>query len=152
MKKRWTENRSLAFTRWCTRIVLALCIVFGAAASPLWQWFLTSLRPELTALLRLFLISSYLLLVPAIAALLLLLRLLRNLADGTVFVPENVVLLRGISWLCAIACGICAASALYYPVFLLFAGAFGLMALLLNAVKNCFGQAVAMQDELDLTV
>ena len=150
--KKQTEARSLAFTRWCTRIVLALCIVFGAVADPLWQWFLTAFRPELAQLRHLFLVSSYLLLVPAIAALLLLLRLLRNLAGEAVFISENVVLLRSISWLCAIACGICAASALYYPVFLLFAGAFGLMALLLNAVKNCFGQAVAMQDELDLTV
>ena len=148
----WNESKSLTLTMVCTKVVLWLCIVFGAIALPGWKWFLGVFRPELLGLTTAFLLTTYFALGPAIAALLLLLRLLGNLRGGAIFVTENVLLLRGISWCCAAACLICLVSAFYYVPFAAFAGAFGLMALLLNAVKNCFGHAVVMKDELDLTV
>ncbi len=148
----WTEEKSLRLTRWCTRLVLVLCLVFAVAAVPFWGWFLASFRPEFLGRKLLFVLTSYVVLVPALTALLLLLRLLANLQAHQVFIPQNVLVLRRISWCCAAAFVICGLSALYYIPFAVFAGAFGLMALLLNAVKNCFGQAVSMKDELDYTV
>lgn len=152
MKNGWNEEKSLRLTQACTWVFLAGCIVLGAVALPGWKWFLRGCRPELAAYEKLFILSTYLALVPAIAALLALLRLLANLRRALVFVPENVALLRALSWLCAMAFVICAASALYYLPFAAVGAAAGLMALLLNAVKNCFGRAVQMKDELDYTV
>lgn len=148
----WNEEKSLLLTLWCTRLVLGLCVVFGVGAVPAWRWFLRTFRPELVGLTVSFVLTTYFALAPALAALGMLLRLLGNLRAKKIFVEENVRLLCCISWCCAAACLICLVSAFYYPPFVLAAGAFGLMALLLNAVKNCFGHAVDMKNELDLTV
>lgn len=148
----WNEEKSLKLTLVSTRVVLGLCIAFGAVALPGWKWFLRAYRPGLARLAPSFILTTYITLVPAIAALLFLIRLLKNLRAGGIFIMENVRLLRCISWCCAAACLIMVVSAFYYPPFAVMAGAFGLMALLLNAVKNCFGHAVEMKDELDLTV
>ncbi len=149
---KWTEKESLQLTLFGTRVALGLCILLGLVARPGWSWFLIAFRPEFADKTTAFILSTYFMLVPAIAALLLLLRLLKNLKDGQVFVAANVTLLRCLSWLCAAACLVCVVSLFYYLPFAVLAGAFALMALLLNAVKNCFGQAVAMKDELDYTV
>lgn len=148
----WNEEKSLALTIGCVWVVLGLCIVFALTNPFVWQWFLGYFRPQLSRFRGWFIATSYLALVPAVTALWLLLRLLSNLRAGLVFVARNVQALRGISRCCALACLVCAASAWYWPPFLVMAGAFGLMALLLHTVKNCFAQAVAMKDELDYTV
>lgn len=149
---KWSEAKSLRLTQVCTWVFLAAFLVFGAVALPGWKWFLATFRPELADRTGLFICTTYLALVPAVAALLLLCRLLSNLQHGGIFISENVVLLRCISWCCAGACFICGASAVYYLPFAVVGGAAGLMALLLNAVKNCFGHAVEMKTELDYTV
>ncbi len=149
---KWSEKDSLQLTIFGTRVALGMCILLGAAAAPGWKWFLRTLRPELASDTAAFILSTYFVLVPAIAALLVLLRLLANLKADIIFTQENVVLLRCLSWLCAAACLVCVVSTFYHLTFFILAGAFALMALLLNAVKNCFGHAVEMKDELDLTV
>lgn len=148
----WNEKKSLQLTLGCTWVALGLCFCLGVGAIPGWQWFLQRFRPELTAWTTSFILTTYAALLPAVTALLLLVRLLRNLRGGHIFTAGNVQLLRGISWCCALACLVCLVSAFYYLPFALVAGACGLMGLLLNAVKNCFGHAVEMKDELDLTV
>jgi len=132
--------------------MLALLILIGAVAMPGWKWLIATFRPELTRWVHAFITSTYLLLIPAVAAMLYVIRLLCNLQQGQVFIRQNVVLLRSLVWCCTVAFVICVGSTVYYPLFGFIAAACGLMALLLNAVKNCFGHAVEMQDELDLTV
>ncbi len=149
---KWTEKESLQLTLFGTRVALGMCVLLGAVAVPGWKWFAHTLRPEFADKVPAFILSTYFVLVPSIAALLVLLWLLANLKAGEIFVPQNVIYLRCLSWLCAGACLVCVVSLFYYLPFAVLAGAFALMALLLNAVKNCFGHAVEMKDELDLTV
>ena len=79
-------------------------------------------------------------------------RLLGGLRRGQVFVPENVTHLRGVSWCCAAVALICLGAALCYLPFLFVAAAAAFMALIVRIVKNVFQQAIAMKDELDLTI
>ena len=76
----------------------------------------------------------------------------KEIRKGEIFIRENVRRMRIISWCCACAAGVCALSALYYLPFAFVAAAAGFMALIVRIVKNAFEQAIAMKDELDLTI
>ena len=78
--------------------------------------------------------------------------LLRSIKRGEVFSEANVRRMRAMSWCCMGAAAICLASALYYLPFLLVGLAAGFTGLIVRVVKNVFQQAIAMKDELDLTV
>lgn len=79
-------------------------------------------------------------------------QLLKNIRLQLVFELQNVSLLRQVSWCCVGAGAICLVSSLYYLPFLVVALAAGFMALIVRIVKNIFQQAIAMKNELDLTV
>ena len=81
-------------------------------------------------------------------------RLLGNLRQGLVFTRENVRLLRIVSWCCVGAAIVCLLSLpwLWFLPVLVVAAAAGFMAMIVRIVKNVFQQAIAMKDELDLTV
>jgi hypothetical protein len=78
--------------------------------------------------------------------------LLLSIKRGAVFTEANVRRMRAMSWCCMGAAAICLASALYYLPFLLVGLAAGFTGLIVRVVKNVFQQAIAMKDELDLTV
>ncbi|MBR0354665.1 MAG: DUF2975 domain-containing protein [Oscillospiraceae bacterium] len=78
--------------------------------------------------------------------------LLQSIKGGAVFTAANVSRMRAMSWCCMGAAAICLASALYYLPFLLVGLAAGFTGLIVRVVKNVFQQAIAMKDELDLTV
>ena len=79
-------------------------------------------------------------------------RLLGNLRKAQVFVPENVALLRHVSWCCAAGALVALGGSLFYLPFLFVALAAGFMALIVRVVKNVFQQATEMKSELDLTI
>lgn len=79
--------------------------------------------------------------------------LVNNIGKEVVFVPENVRHLQIIGWLTliftiiALACGLTC-----YPPILYLGAMAGFMFLIIRVVRNIFGKAVEMQDELDYTV
>ena len=79
-------------------------------------------------------------------------RLLGNIRRGQVFIPDNVRCMRMVSWCCVWGAAISLLSAAYYLPFAFAGAAAGFMALIVRIVKNAFEQAIAMKDELDLTV
>ena len=79
-------------------------------------------------------------------------RLLWNIRRGKVFVEENVRHMRVISYCCLLAAVLCGVSCMFYLPFGFIAVAAGFMALIVRIVKNAFQQAIAMKDELDLTI
>jgi len=78
--------------------------------------------------------------------------LLRNISADSIFVDQNVKLLRIISWCCAAAAVIFVVSGFYYGPFFLIAVPAAFMMLIVRIVKNVFQKANAMKDELDLTI
>ena len=79
-------------------------------------------------------------------------RLLDNIRAGRVFIPQNVQLLRRISWGCIAGALICLASGLYYVLFFVIAACAAFMALIVRVVKNVFQQAVLLQEDADYTI
>ena len=78
--------------------------------------------------------------------------LLKNIRAGEVFTERNVRSLHAVSCCCVGAFVILLVSAIYYIPFLFVSMAAGFMALLVHIIQNIFHQAVAMKDDLDLTI
>ncbi len=147
----WSKDHSAAFSRVCV-IIFALCLLaldVGAYWFAAWFVQVRLLRWQLGIFLM---ISIYSGSVFAWLCLCRLWQLLANIRRGDVFVDANVAYMRSISWCCAAAAVICLLSAAYYLPFAFVAAAAGFMALIVRIVKNAFQQAIAMKDELDLTI
>ena len=94
----------------------------------------------------------YLCCVPAMAALLCLDRLLRNIRREEVFTEGNVKLLRALSWLCFATAAIFAIAGRFYLLFIAAAVAGAFIGLILRVVKNVIQQAVLIKAENDYTI
>jgi len=100
----------------------------------------------------LFLITIYVGSIPAAALLVLLYRLLQRIGNGQVFVRENAACLRYISWCCFIGAAISLVSAVYYVPWIALGIAAAFMGLVIRVIKNVFAEAIALQDDSDLTI
>ena len=150
-RSKWNQDRSVVLSQACVLLFggllaaldLGCCWLAGRFVQRLvgrWQFGV------------LFMVSVYAGSVFAWVCLWQLWKLLGNIRRGAVFVSENVGRMRRISWCCVWAGLVCLLSALYYYPFGFVAAAAGFMALIVRIVKNAFQQAIAMKDELDLTV
>lgn len=151
----WTEKNSIALSQMSIKLFLVILVGCDLGGWWLVKWFLSWTRavPGYTPLHHaLFLVSLYAASVPAYCLLFCLTRLLANIADGQVFIPQNVRALRSAGWCCVAAALVCLASCFYYIPFLAVAVAAAFMALIIRIIKNVFEQAIGMKAELDLTV
>ena len=101
------------------------------------------------------LVTLYVALIPATAALISLLRLLSLVRRESVFTSEAVALLRMISWCCFAEIpvfAVCTVFFLFFAVSLALAFAALFMGLILRVVKNVIEEAVALKNENDFTV
>lgn len=104
------------------------------------------------AMRRTLTITFYCCLPFAVAALGALHHLLHNLLKGLLFVPQNVTLLRALSWCCfAVALVALIASCRYLP-FLLVGIAAAFIGLILRVIKNVFCSAIEIKTENDMTI
>ena len=79
-------------------------------------------------------------------------KLTSNIRKSEVFTDVNVRYLRIISWLCILVSLVCFAGGFFLRAFFLVSAAAAFMSLIVRVVKNAFQQAIAMKDELDLTI
>lgn len=109
----WNKDKSVKLSKFC--VCLFMLILAGVCIGAPWLFrLLIRLRvQDLAGKFELFLVSTYTAAVPAAAALYGLWRLLRNISEGEVFIPENVSILRLLSWCCIAAGLVCLFSALY---------------------------------------
>lgn len=149
----WNETRSILLSR-------VLLLLFAAALTVL-DFFCLWLslsgrgsgavfpREKILAFTACLLLSS----IPGFRLLWCMNRLLKNLQAARVFIPENVRLLRIVSYCCFFAAMFCAVFAAGFLVSLwIVVMAAGFVGLIVRIVKNVFEQAIVMQDELDFTV
>jgi hypothetical protein len=147
----WTKDRSVALSRVCV-VLFALCLAaLDGGAYRLSQWFVRY-RFGNRQLGVLLMASIYVGSVFAWVCLYQLWRLLGRVRGGAVFDAENVYRMRVVSWCCLSAAAVCLLSTAYYLPFVFVAVAAGFMGLVVRIVKNAFQQAIAMKDELELTV
>jgi len=100
----------------------------------------------------LFFITIYVGSIPAATLLAFLYALLHQIGTGHVFINKNVAYLRYISWCCFIGATLCLASTIYYIPWLALGIAAAFIGLVIRVVKNVVAEAVALQDESDLTI
>lgn len=155
MKKIVTAKQSIIISRVIVYFFTLLLIVLDITG-----WWI-GMRLEGAAILRhrmsfddclCFIICLYTCSFPAYYVLYSLHRLLVNIASGKVFIPENVQYLRRCSWCLFIAAAICLVGVIWLRVLLTIVASAGFVGLIVRVVKNIFEQAIAMKEELDLTV
>ena len=147
----WTKDRSITLSIVCIYVFAAILLAADIFCYRLTGWFIR-LRGMLWQQGVGMMVTVYVCSVFAWIALYELLRLLRALRRGEVFVGKNVRAMRIVSWCCAGVAVMCLVSVIWYLPFVLVAIAAGFMCLIVRIVKNAFQQAVAMKDELDLTI
>jgi len=149
---KWSKDNSIVLSKACIWLFAAAEVVCGVTM-PLVGDGIVRRRGMPAVSGRLYFVSSlYLLMVPATIALYYLYRLLSNISKEEVFVRQNVVFLRRISWACVLAAVISLVFTVGYQPFLMLAAAAGFMALILRVVKNVFAEAVALKEENDFTI
>lgn len=98
------------------------------------------------------LVTLYCVVPPAVAALVCLDRLLRNIRRGEPFIPQNVKYLRALSYCCFAVGVIFIYFSFLRPFAFVIVVAAGFFGVILRVVKNCFEQAVALREENDFTI
>ncbi len=81
-----------------------------------------------------------------------LIRLLLNIGNDTIFVPQNVRYLRRISWCCVAVSVITLIAGFLYLPYLFVSVAAGFVGLMLRVVKNVMENAVQLKEENELTI
>lgn len=151
----WNKDRSIVLSRILVKICYVIVAACAVAAPRLVELCLYNTAAEArgeqnvyTALL----ITLYACVPPAIAALVFLDILLRNIRENRPFIEQNVKLLRGLSYCCFCVAAAFAFFSLLRPFALLVVFAAGFFGIILRVVKNCFQQAVAIREENDFTI
>jgi len=148
----WNGRRSIALSRFCVLIFMALFVCVAAAAPWIVRWFLGFSRAFLKGAEPCFLATIYSGFAAAMILLFCLFRLLRRIEAEQVFVSENVEDLRRISWSCFAGAMICLASSFYYFPWIFVSVSAAFMGLIVRVVKNVFAQAVELKNESDYTI
>ena len=147
----WTKDRSICLSIACIFIFASILLVADIFCYQLTGWFLRLRgmywQQGVGMMITVYVCSGF-----AWVTLYQKLRLLQNLRRGEVFIGANVRAMRIVSWCCAGVAVMCLVSMLWYVPFVFVAIAAGFMCLIVRIVKNVFQQAIAMKDEMDLTI
>lgn len=147
----WTKDRSIGLSIVCIYVFAAVLLAADIFCYQLTGWFIRlrgmNWQQGIGMMVVVYVCSVF-----AWITLYQMLRLMRNLRRGEVFVAANVRAMRIVSWCCAGVAVICLACMLWYLPFVFMAMAAGFMCLIVRIVKNVFQQAIAMKDEMDLTI
>ena len=147
----WNRDHSLALSFFFTKfffVLLGAALIFMPVLARAFAQH-TGGGPQLALVID---ITFYCCVPPACFLLVSLHRLLKNIGNQDIFIPQNVQMLRRISWCCMATSLLCLCASLFYLPFILVAAAAGFMGLILRVVKNVIQQAVAIKAENDYTI
>ena len=136
----------------CLTFLILIAVIAAAVTLPwLTDWYIckTGRSKELRSVIM---TVCYICLPAALAALYSLIRLLKNILDGEIFIHGNVLHLRLLSWYCAAVALITLAAGYFYLPFYLVGLAAVFFTLILRVIKNVFAAAIEIKNENELTV
>lgn len=136
----------------CLTFLILIAVIAAAVTLPwLTDWYIckTGRNKELRSVIM---TVCYICLPAALAALYSLIRLLKNILDGEIFIHGNVLHLRLLSWYCAAVALITLAAGYFYLPFYLVGLAAVFFTLILRVIKNVFAAAIEIKTENELTV
>lgn len=146
----WNKDYSLQLSIWSVRIFFILWLIFLLGG-----YFITDIYVTYNVIKEVFyviLITLYCCLGVAIFLLNELHKLLINIQLGKVFISDNVVCLRKISWFCIAVGVITLLASIGYIPFILVAITFIFIALIVRVVKNVIEEAIMIKEENDFTI
>ena len=136
----------------CLTFFILIAVAAAAATLPwLTDWYIrkTGRKEELRTVIM---TVCYICLPAALAALYSLIRLLKNILVGEIFIQGNVLHLRLLSWYCGAVSLITLAAGYFYLPFYLVGLAAVFFTLILRVIKNVFSAAIEIKTENELTV
>lgn len=99
-----------------------------------------------------FMLALYVSVVPGLICTVCLMKLLLNIKKDNIFIKQNVMLLRGLSWCCFFVCAEYILIGHEYIAMLLLAFAAFFFGLILRVIKNVFDKAIQIREENDYTI
>lgn len=147
----WNKDKSIKLSLVCVYVFALLLLALDVLAPFVSEWF-TKEYVYVSHSGTLMLITVYTGSVAGWICLWYLRKLLLNIRGGSVFIEENVLSMRRISWCCGAAAIITLLSSLYWLPVIIIAISAAFMMLIVRIVKNAFQQAIEMKSELDLTI
>lgn len=136
----------------CLTFLILIAVIAAAVTLPwLTDWYIgkTGRDKELRSVIM---TVCYICLPAALAALYSLIRLLKNILGGEIFIHGNELHLRLLSWYCAAVALITLAAGYFYLPFYLVGLAAVFFTLILRVIKNVFAAAIEIKTENELTV
>lgn len=149
----WNKDRSILLSQ----ILVKVCYAIVAACAVAAPYIVRLYDDKVSALgaasiYTPLLITLYCCVPPAVAALVSLDILLRNIKRDNAFIEQNVKLLRVISYCCFAVAVIFVYFSILKPFAFAIVFAAGFFGMILRVVKNCFQQAIAIREENDFTI
>lgn len=147
----WSSKKSIMLSLVASIILAAIFSILVFAAPAFFKWsfpFLGKNIKYFNVLIKTF----YACCVPAACTLTAIIKLLINLKRDEVFIPQNVWLLRVLSWCCfsVVPITFAAGSFFFSLYFISVAAAF--VALILRVLKNIMAEATRIKQENELTI
>ena len=145
------QNKAVKFSLAAVYFFLFAALGLAIAMPWLARWY-TELR-KVRDSGRIAILAAYYGCLPfALAALVCLLRLLRNIRDEKIFRPENSRLMAVVSWCCAAVAAVTLACCRWYPPLGFVTVSMAFIFLIVRVVRNCFIAAIALKEENSLTI
>ena len=136
----------------CLTFLILIAVMAAAVTLPwLTDWYIRKTGRD-EDLRTVIMTVCYICLPAALAALYSLIRLLKNILVGEIFIQGNVLHLRLLSWYCGAVSLITLAAGYFYLPFYLVGLAAIFFTLILRVIKNVFAAAIEIKTENELTV
>lgn len=143
-------EKSTKLTLYITYAFMALLAVMMVLAVDCSRWFFGDIMRETT--LCTVIVTFYCCCPAAWAALILIVKILRNILRDMVFTSETVRLLGSLSLCCTAVTLICALAGIFYMPFIIFSLGAAFMTLILIVLKNVMAKATQLKAENELTI
>ena len=145
------KNAHIALTLWITYIAIGVVLLVSAGLVWILEW--NSISRLLLPAERTAIITGYYCSLPMILlSLWEVLRILRKIKGGEVFVTENVKSLTILRSCCLGIFAVCLVAGCFFFPLLLVVAIMGFLSLMMQVVKQVMAQAVAIKEENELTI
>ncbi|NCB32718.1 MAG: DUF2975 domain-containing protein [Erysipelotrichia bacterium] len=152
------EQKQIRITRYLTLIFFIVAVIMAVNGMKFVREFLPAIHSSHIAFLDdnafiIILVLGYCCAASLIAMLFIMYQFLKRIETGLLFTEENIRALKNICTCCISGCVLTLLLGVSYSKWLLLiAAASGFMSLIVRIIQHSFARALAMKDELDLTI
>ncbi len=142
----WTSKKSIMLSLILTYVFMVLLVAVTIAMPWLVTWYVET-KGRSASLPTTIMLTCYPCVPFAAVTLLSLRRVLKNLSDGQIFIPQNVIMFKRISWCCVAASLITLVAGRYYLPFYIVSASAAFFALITRVFKNIIEVRTSVENE-----